>query len=341
MINVSVDSPQLNQESKRYFYLDLLRILATFGVIFIHLSMDTTFWYISILYDGMVKWSVPIFVMISGALFLNPQKNMPISTILNKYVKRLLLAYLFWYLFYCLFKIVSCSIDSNSLELSNLSFTPRFHLWFLPMLMCVYLLIPVLKKIACEKELLIYALILWMICLTFGFLVTGNVPQISGLFKMNQVAGYSGYFLLGFFLASNTWTGRSPFIIYLLGVSGALITILGSMFLYFYKGYFSTKFLFNISPHVVLMASGLFVFVMQQAPRLEKQLAGFTRYVRKDLFGIYLVHVFWVILLNRSYFWNWANQIIVIPVLAIVVFLLSLYTTKLLRFVPFLSRFVE
>lgn len=148
MITTKVDSSLSNKESKRCFYLDLLRIIATFGVIFIHLSMDTTYWYISILYDGMVKWSVPIFVMISGALFLNPRKDMPVSTILNKYVKRLLLAYLFWYLFYCLFKIISCSIESNSLELSSLSFAPRFHLWFLPMLMCVYLLIPILKKIA-------------------------------------------------------------------------------------------------------------------------------------------------------------------------------------------------
>lgn len=341
MITASVDSPQLNQESKRYFYLDLLRILATFGVIFIHLSMDTNFWYIALLYDGLVRWSVPIFVMISGALFLNPRKELAISTILNKYIKRLLLSYLFWYLFYCIFKFTRKCIAYNSLELSYLSFTPQFHLWFLPMLMCVYLLIPILRKIAIEKDLLRYALILWLVCLSISFVMKKTVPQISGLFKMNQVIGYSGYFLLGFFLAYKTWTRRQQFIIYSSGILGVLIIILGSAFLNFYKGTFPTRLLYNVTPHVVIMASALFLFIKQIAPRIEKQLHGFVNYVRKYLFGIYLVHLIWIMIFERPFIWNMCNHVLLIPLLAIVVFVFSLYTTKLLICIPFMKRFIE
>ena len=340
MITTSVDTSLPNKESKRCFYLDLLRVIATFGVIFTHLSMDTNHWHIAILYDGLVRWSVPIFVMISGTLFLNPCKQLSISVIIGKYVKRLLLAYLFWYLFYCIFKYLCIGIDSNTWELSNFSFAPRFHLWFLPMLMCVYLLIPILKKISGDKDLLHYALILWIVCLTFSFLNI-KIPQISGLLAMNQVAGYAGYFLLGFFLATKTWTGKSRLIIYSLGILGVLATILGSIILSFHKGFFSARFLFNVSPHVVMIASALFVFVKQHEHRLEKHLGGFTRYVQKDLFGIYLVHVFWIKLFDCSFIWNMCNHVILIPIMAIVVFLFSLYTIKLLRIVPFLSRFVE
>ena len=329
-----------NMESKRYFYLDLLRIIATFGVIFTHLSMDTNHWHIAIMYDGLVRWSVPIFVMISGTLFLNPCKELSIYMIIRKYVKRLLLAYLFWYLFYCVFKYLCIGFDSNSWELSNFSFTPRFHLWFLPMLMCIYLLIPILKKISGNKDLLLYALIIWMFCLTFSFLNI-KIPQVSGLFTMNQVAGYAGYFLLGYFLATNSWVGRSRLIIYSLGILGVLATVLGSVFLSFHKGFFSARFLLNVSPHVVLMASALFVFVKQHEPQLENRLGGFTRYVQKDLFGIYLVHVFWIKLFDCSFIWNSCNHVVLIPIMAIVVFLFSLYSTKLLRYVPFLSRFVR
>lgn len=341
MITTSIDTPQHNQVSKRYFYLDLLRIIATFGVIFIHLSMDTNYWYIALVYDGLVRWSVPVFVMISGALFLNPRKELSISTVLNKYIKRLFLSYLFWYLFYCLFRFTRDCIASNSLELSYLSFTPHFHLWFLPMLMCVYLLIPILRIIACEKDLLRYALILWVVCLAFNFVMIRSVPQISSLFQMNQVIGYAGYFLLGYYLAYNSWTRRQHFVIYLFGVLGVVIIISGSIFLHFYKGALPTRFLYNVTLHVALMASALFLFIKQIAPRLEKQLYGFVHYVRKNLFGIYLVHLIWIILLERPCIWNMCNHALLIPLLAIVVFTLSLYTTKLLSCIPFLKRFIE
>lgn len=298
MITESVNSPQQNQESKRYFYLDLLRIIATFGVIFIHLSMDTNYWYVALVYDGMVRWSVPVFVMISGALFLNPRKELSISTVLNKYIKRLLLSYIFWYLFYCLFRFTRDCIASNSFEITYLSFTPHFHLWFLPMLMCVYLLIPILRKITCENDLLRYALLLWVVCLTFNFIMIRTVPQISGLFQMNQVIGYAGYFLLGYYLAYKSWTKRQQFIIYLSGILGVLIIVFGSVFLYYYKGVLPTRFLYNVTLHVAVMASALFLFIKQIAPRIEKQLAGFVRYVRKSLFGIYLVHLIWIMLLE-------------------------------------------
>ena len=300
MITTKVDSSLLNKESKRCFYLDLLRIIATFGVIFIHLSMD-----------------------------------------LNKYIKRLLLSYLFCYLFYCLFRFTRDCIASNSLELSYLSFTPHFHLWFLPMLMCVYLLIPILRKIASEKDLLRYALILWVACLTISFVMIRTVPQISSLFQMNQVVGYAGYFLLGYYLANISWTRRQLLIIYSFGVLGVLMLIIGSIFLYFYKGDLPTRFLYNITPHVVFMASALFLLVKQNAPRIEKLLDGSVNYVRKYLFGIYLVHLIWIMLFERPIIWNMCNHVLLIPILAIVVFILSLYTTKLLSCIPFLKRFVE
>jgi len=341
MITTKVDSSLLNKESKRCFYLDLLRIIATFGVIFIHLSMDTNYWYIALVYDGLVRWSVPVFVMISGALFLNPRKELSFSTVLNKYIKRLLLSYLFWYLFYCLFRFTRDCIASNSLELSYLSFTPHFHLWFLPMLMCVYLLIPILRKIASEKDLLRYALILWVACLTISFVMIRTVPQISSLFQMNQVVGYAGYFLLGYYLANISWTRRQLLIIYSFGVLGVLMLIIGSIFLYFYKGDLPTRFLYNITPHVVFMASALFLLVKQNAPRIEKLLDGSVNYVRKYLFGIYLVHLIWIMLFERPIIWNMCNHVLLIPILAIVVFILSLYTTKLLSCIPFLKRFVE
>jgi len=337
----SVGSPQPHQESKRCLYLDLLRVVAIFGVILLHLSMDTDRWYLPVIYDGLTRWSVPIFVMISRSLFLNPRKELTVSLILRKYVRRLLQAYIFWWLFYCLFKFVRAGMITHSWALADLPLSPQYHLWFLPMLACVYLLIPLLKKIAADRALLRYVLILWLVCLTIDFVTIRDVPQISHLLRLGQVAGYAGYFLLGYFLSSASLTHRQRLVIYSLGIAGALASVAGGSVLYYLRGSAYTRFLANVTPHVVMMSAALFVFFRQHAPRMEHRLAGFVRYVQKDLFGIYLVHLLWIIVLDYSFAWYMRCHVVTLPLLAVAVFVLSLFTVKLLRRVPFLSRVVE
>ncbi len=64
-------------QPQRIAYFDVLRILATFAVIVLHLSAqhwaDTDVysraWQAFNLYDSAVRWAVPVFVMISGGCF--------------------------------------------------------------------------------------------------------------------------------------------------------------------------------------------------------------------------------------------------------------------------------
>lgn len=97
------------KSNQRIVYLDLLRIMATFAVIFLHVTAvevnSFSFsrnWYIATIGDSLVRWSVPVFVMISGALFLNSNKEVTCAEILKKRIPRLLLAYAFWSVLYAL-----------------------------------------------------------------------------------------------------------------------------------------------------------------------------------------------------------------------------------------------
>ena len=279
--------------------------------------------------------------MISGALFLKPEKDITIKTLLTKYVKRLLVAYLFWWLAYCCFDVVIASVSAKTLEFSDGFLKPHFHLWFLPMLTGVYLLIPIMRKVAAEKKLLRYALTLWLIYLTVSFLLVCEVPQISHLFTMNWIVGYAGYFLFGYYLSTTILTKRQRYIIYALGVLGVLITVFGSIILSFHRGVDDEKFLSNISPQVVMMAAALFVLVKGVTPKVDGHVKRFVGYVRKDLFGIYLVHGFWLYIFNRPLFRDAVNTSISIPIIAVFVFVGSLYTTKFLRKTMLLKRFVE
>lgn len=93
---------------ERKIYCDYLRIIATFAVVVLHVSasnwcstdVNGMEWQAFNFYDSIVRWSVPIFVMISGSLFLG--RDIPIKRIYEKYILRMIIAFIFWSVFYAL-----------------------------------------------------------------------------------------------------------------------------------------------------------------------------------------------------------------------------------------------
>lgn len=347
------------QHAQRVAYLDLLRLVATFAVIVIHVyctEYNSAFpakrWFLATFGGSSVRWAVPIFVMISGTLFLNPSREVTVRSVLTKRIPRLLLAYVFWWVIYSAILIVESTWLSpwTGMTYTSAYLQPYFHLWFLPMLMGVYLLIPILRKVAADEKVLRYGILVWL-CYTLGSfvlvqglkpLVGEVVPQVFSLFNEQVVVGYAGYFLLGYYLSRVSLTRKQRHILYWLGVFGLLLCIGGNIATSFYLNKSCDLFMeANLGPHVIMMSTALYVWMKAHADSLQSRLAGFMNYVRKDLFGIYLTHAIWLIVFNRSSFRFLCSQAITLPIICIVIFILSLYTTKLIRQIPFLRKVVE
>ena len=333
---------------QRQFYLDYLRFVATIAVVFLHVSVKdyhTAFpsfnWYLAVIGDSMMRWSVPLFVMISGVLFLNPDKKITYKDILSKYLPRLLIAYVSWYLIYILFQISISSILQKRFVFDNSFLTPYFHLWFLPMLMGVYLFIPVLRKVSESFSLMRYALILWIGFLAIGFILDSNIPQIGELFLINIVFGFSGYFLLGHYISQYPVSKRQQGLIYTIGVLGLLITIGGNIILSLHRGSAVEKFLSFLSPFVAVTSVAIFVLAKQNDSLFQRKFSAVVNYTRKDLFGIYLIHGIWLRIINVDLLRNLFNHAISLPLITIIIFVLSLYTSKIIRKIPYLRMVVE
>ncbi|MEE1323104.1 MAG: acyltransferase family protein, partial [Bacteroidales bacterium] len=78
-------------EKKRLVYLDLIRVIATFCVIIVHVfatdfyvNIGSYNWFISALGCNLFRWASPLFVMISGVIFLQPTKEVSYSILLKK-----------------------------------------------------------------------------------------------------------------------------------------------------------------------------------------------------------------------------------------------------------------
>lgn len=93
-------------QTERTVYLDYLRVLATFAVMIIHISSVNWYstdvngydWQVLNFYDSIVRWGVPIFVMISGSIFLNREIYM--KRIYSKNILRLVVAFVVWSTFH-------------------------------------------------------------------------------------------------------------------------------------------------------------------------------------------------------------------------------------------------
>src|SRR5262245_62050636 len=93
--------------------LDALRVVAAFGVVWLHVSaaavrvmpdVRSATWWMGNVADAAVRWSIPVFVMISGALMLAyPSEKDPLG-FYKRRGARLLAPLVFWTIFYIGFR---------------------------------------------------------------------------------------------------------------------------------------------------------------------------------------------------------------------------------------------
>jgi surface polysaccharide O-acyltransferase-like enzyme len=181
----------------RLAYLDVLRWVATAAVVLLHVVAGVWHTFPEKLDSGQlsvfmaVHWAllfcVPSFVMITGALFLNPQKRFTPRTLAFKYVRRIVLAL-------CLFgypmAVVEALAGHGAIRgwadaaavagqglLNFLAGHSWSHMWYLYMLVGLYLCLPVFKFfVAAAPKGFVY--------LTVGalFVFTSLFPLVESLF---------------------------------------------------------------------------------------------------------------------------------------------------------------
>ena len=150
---------------KRDNSLDALRVLATFMVIIIHVSvyyvidfkgLNSYKFTIGNIYDSFSRVSVPIFVLISGRYALAGEKNIDKRYYYSHIFKKIYISTFIWtfiYLGLSYFQIFvkyhfSGRLDDIYLPLRGLyEGVPYYHMWYLYMCIGLYLSVPYLIKL--------------------------------------------------------------------------------------------------------------------------------------------------------------------------------------------------
>ena len=349
--------PAEHSTRRRVIYFDILRIVAIFFVVFVHLAaqhwadvdVSSRAWFAFNLYCTTGKWSVPIFVMISGALFLG--RDVSISSILKKNVARIATVFLFWSGCYALIDLVFRHAPL-SVVLSQF-ITGHYHLWFLYMIVGLYLLIPLLRPIAQSETLMRYFLLLALI---FTFLLPQLVlyssfisPQLSVVIKTVSMytycyfpLGLTVYFVGGYYLSRREFSRREEIILYCIGVAGLLFSIFAPVIHAKAQGAPSGIFYNYNSINVLFTSVPIFVFAKQHLnfPHIGERAYAILRKLSKYSFGVYLVHPMVIELLQHfgidTFF---CNAFFSVPLLAVFVFAVSTAISALLSRVPIVNKY--
>lgn len=351
----------------RVIYYDYLRVWATIAVMMIHVSASNWYgadingndWKIFNFYGGIVRWAVPVFVMISGALFLG-QEEISIKQIYKKYVPRMIVAYFAWSFIYYLFE--GEAVIQQFVSLFRPGKTERiisimkghYHLWFILMIAGIYICLPIIKQIVKNEKVSSYFLI---ISFVFWFLIPEYVTIVNDFggekfveitnviygridaLSLGFIKNYVFYFILGYKLSRVVFEKKTKIWIYILGIIGFAFTVIMDYVVSVKAQGLRQTYYDNNCVNVLLEA----VFVFELFKNIPFKKNGFYKvvvYLSKWSFGAYLVHDLVLSRLKIKGIHTLSfNPILATPVMVGLVFVISFSISAIINLIPGVRKY--
>ena len=346
--------------NKRVYYLDVLRVIACFSVIMIHVSAryvtkdfgTSGFWLGNVL-DSISRAGFPLFLMISGSLLLDDKYSFEKEKVKKRVIK-MIIFFIFWSLLYAiLYQLIDPIIYHKAFSLS--SFVKAFikgntHLWYIQLMVGIYLITPLLKIWVCDKNkkyveyFLVLAIIFTFIIPTMLYIL-GKYSYIGiflndiyvDKFNFTYAGLYTTYFVLGWYLHNYEINHKK--LIYLLGIIGLLISIFGT-FVFLSTLDEPDALYYNFTINVFMYSVMIFVFIKSKF--VNKNIKDhFIKPIADHSLGIYAVHMFVSIYVYRilSSF-SIDNAFICIPVVFLATISISYIIAYILKKIPVLNKYV-
>jgi surface polysaccharide O-acyltransferase-like enzyme len=235
--------------------------------------------------------------MITGVLFLNPEKNITLEKILKKYVFRIALAIIIFGIPYCFMEIffnenMTFKIDLVGIALLNTIQGKSWdHMWYLYMIAGLYLCIPLIKifTVNASKRVIKYILVILFIFTSVVPTMENILPYKFGIYiPINSV--YVFYLLLAYYIhytdiiikKSILWSLMAIYIIYVILIS------LNQDFVSLSDG--GSVILNGYNSPIVIMATFSIFCLFRQKNTQNK----ITEIIAPMCFGIYLIHTLFI-----------------------------------------------
>lgn len=301
--------------------IDVMRIISTLGVIGIHASSGVL--------QQFCTFAVPLFVMISGVLWLDDKIIVSAEKIWKKNIFRIVTAFLFWSLVYALLE----PVDGMTVKSFIYKWiTGHYHMWFCYMIIGIYMFVPVIRKLKEDVSLYFYFLSLSGIIMV----IIPSMLKISAIAPLEYNAdllfykigvGFIFYFMLGDFLYHKEIKPTYRKLLYI----GGMISF-GVM----NSDIWSVN---DFDIFMVIYVSAIFVSVKELMNRLK--IKGMFCYILQHVsnlcFGIYMIHALILETINKVFI----SQTVFMDILTIlIVFVFSLSIVHVINKIPWLKKYI-
>jgi len=291
-------------KNNRLVWVDIIRIVAIIAVVAIHVEDSFIFlwnkipytdWWASNIYNGFIRFPVPLFIILSGYLLLDKQEDK--STFFSKRFAKVVFPLVIWSMIYWVFLN-----HYNVASIFTFTFVGRFfaddiffHLYFLYLILGLYLITPLLRKCLMYADFsdMHYYLVLWFI-----FCLLSQVLKIFGYgvgVPVEAVTLNLGLYIIGFVIKKTTITNKILYFSGFLVITSILVTTIGTYILLDRNGHFndSIKHLFGLTS--VTYAIGLFILIREffsslPFTNISSKYAAPINAIGGAALGIYLLH---------------------------------------------------
>jgi len=359
-----------NSNNERLEYLDTIKSVAIFFVCFYHFntlssnfldnpSLTTYFHYFI---TGVASAGVPIFFLVSGALMLNRGYD------LKKHIKKSINISILTIVWAVITLVILIPIFNDSYNF--ISFAEALwnwkqqrinHLWYLPTLVIIYLLFPIIKEIYDKKDKRILCFFLVTVFIfTFGNVFLSILANLTEWFlNINYLEGS-----FNFFNIFNPFDGFYAYSVVYFIVGGLLLTWLKndkvkySNILLLFTVAFTTTLLFlygivlSFSNNkvydtvwggydtIMTLIMALCIFVLASKGKIRNlAFAKLIKIIGTNTLGIYFLHVIVGSFLMEYYVLLPYNHNIFLNLLfGILILMASLLIALLLKKIPIVNR---
>ena len=294
-----------------------------------------------------LMWAVPCFVMVTGALLLDPARDVTLEKIFKKYIFRVGGALILWGLVFRCFDLLMNREPFGVLPLlkglANV-FTGESwaHLWYLYLLIGIYLLLPFYRLIAAHSSERLLRYLLAVYVLFLSLLPMTRLFGVESGFYIHVSTIYPFYLFAGYAISKKTLRLNLP-----AAAALTLCATAATVGLTFYRWYAPAEALDTLltgysSIFVLLQSVGLFsLFAAVKGEKAPSLFGRFLLFIDANAFGIYLIHMIWIRLVLRYMAVNpYETGIWLFPVLIAANLAVSAVIIAGLRRVPGIRRFL-
>lgn len=349
------------EKKQRVIYLDILRVVAIFLMMVLHIAsgylnstpVGSVNWHAANVYESLVRCCVPVFLMISGRFFLDPEREYTFERILTRNVKKLAIAFGIWSFAYAVY---ACFADSDHSVVHCIKnffqqfLTGHYHMWFLFTLVGIYLCVPFLRKITVDKKLTGQMLSVAAVFLFVLPFLESVLPFVDGILEVinsdigfGLLGAHAFYFVLGYYVSVVCVPAKWYTISFIGGIGAVMYMVLGTYHLSAQAGS-SVQSLYQYETLPVLLES-MAVFLLFRKLFERAALSNREEAILKRLsaasFGMYLIHDFFNALFIHIGGLGWTiSYAILIPVVSMGIFFASFVSIEILRRIPVIGKYV-